>query len=614
MPIHVIRPRLVLVALVAALAWFPSPAHARQAGPVTLDEAVPPGSNYDKAEFRLWIPADTPRARGVLVLVPGSNGDGRPMAEDAFWQDFAGRHKLAIVACRFTDKPHDLGFIEDYVNVSKGSGQALMTAMSAFAAKSSHPEVATAPIMLWGMSAGGQFNYEFAAWKPERVLAFVVNKGGIYYSALVPAAARSVPALLFVGDKDLAFRTNTIVGLFAVNRRAGALWALVTEPGTAHAVGRSREMGAMFFEDVMAMRLSDAGLRPVPDKAGFIGDLTAATFQPVATSPAPTVPTAWLPTERIAKVWQDVSRGAAPSSAGPPPPWAYTLNTPRVPGAAPPAPDANPKQVPGSALSLTLAQTRNAFDPPDWHPSAHPPMPEAVAHGRRPEMRACGFCHLVNGQGRPENASLAGLPAAYIIQQTLDFKNGDRRSSEPKMGPPNAMIQDAKAATMAEVASAAEYFSSFPFKKWVRVVEARDVPKSQVSGWMHVPTNDGTEQLGQRIIEMPEDLARTELRDASSGFVAYVPPGSIARGEALVKTGGGGRTVACATCHGADLRGLGPVPPLAGRSPSYTVRQLFDMQQGVRKGPWSALMTSAVARLTVDDMIAIAAYTASREP
>ncbi len=144
------------------------------------------------------------------------------------------------------------------------------------------------------------------------------------------------------------------------------------------------------------------------------------------------------------------------------------------------------------------------------------------------------------------------------------------------------------------------------------MVEANDVPKTRIAGSMHVPTNDGTEPLGQRIIEMPEDLARTELRDAASGFVAYVPTGSIAKGEALVKTGGGGRTVACGTCHGADLKGLGPIPPLAGRSPSYTVRQLFDLQQGVRKGPWSPLMKAAVEKLTVDDMIAIAAYTSSR--
>lgn len=291
-----------------------------------------------------------------------------------------------------------------------------------------------------------------------------------------------------------------------------------------------------------------------------------------------------------------------------PPPWAYTVNPPPTPGAAPAPPDAAPKQVPGSTLSLTIAQTRDAYNPPDWHPNDHPPMPDAVAHGRPKEMRACGFCHLVNGQGRPENAGLAGLPAAYIIQQMADFKNGDRKSAEPRMGPPNAMIQDAKAAHDDEIKAAAAYFSSFPFKKWIRVVEAKDVPKSRVAGSMHVPTNDGMEPLGQRIIELPEDLARTELRDAASGFVAYVPVGSIKKGEALVKAR------SCGTCHGSDMKGLGPIPPLAGRSPSYTVRQLFDMQAGVRKGAWSALMKQAVDKLSVDDMIAIAAYTSSREP
>ena len=299
-----------------------------------------------------------------------------------------------------------------------------------------------------------------------------------------------------------------------------------------------------------------------------------------------------------------------------PPPWAYTVNPPPAGGtrAAPAAVDPTPRTVPGSTVSLTVAQTRDANNPPDWFPDAHPPMPASVAHGRKGELRACGFCHLVNGQGRPENASLAGLPAAYIIQQMADFKNGDRRSAEPRMGPPNAMIQDAKAANDEDVRTAAAYFSSFPYKKWIRVVEAQEVPKTRIQGSMHVPTNDGSEALGRRIIEMPEDLSRTELRDASSGFVAYVPIGSIARGMTLVRSGGNGRTIACGTCHGDDLKGLGPVPPLAGRSPSYTVRQLFDMQQGVRKGPWSPLMKAAVEKLTIDDMIAIAAYTASREP
>jgi len=278
------------------------------AQPTTLlDFSAPPGANYDKAEFRFWCP-DGP-VRAVLALVPGSNGDGRPMADEPFWREFATKQRLAIIACRFTDKPHEQGFIEEYVDVSKGSGQALLDALAAFAKRSGRAEIATAPLLLWGMSAGGQFNYEFAAWKPERVAAFIVNKGGIYYSALLPRAARAVPALLFVGEQDLAFRTNTIVGLFAVNRRAGALWALVTEPGTAHAVGRSRDLGAMFFADVLALRMSSASMIPVDASSGFIGDLAAGTIQPAARAPAPAAPSAWLPTERIARAWQQVITG-----------------------------------------------------------------------------------------------------------------------------------------------------------------------------------------------------------------------------------------------------------------------------------------------------------------
>jgi dienelactone hydrolase len=160
------------------------------------------------------------------------------------------------------------------------------------------------------MSAGGQFNYEFTAWKPERVAAFVVNKGGIYYSALVSRASRDVPGILFTGGNDLAFRTNTIDGLFAVNRRGGALWALAQEPGVAHVVGRSRDVSIVFFDDVLPMRIgSDDTLRPLDPKAGFIGDLTTNTFQPASAVPSPTVPTAWLPTERAARAWRAMVTG-----------------------------------------------------------------------------------------------------------------------------------------------------------------------------------------------------------------------------------------------------------------------------------------------------------------
>lgn len=293
------------------------------------------------------------------------------------------------------------------------------------------------------------------------------------------------------------------------------------------------------------------------------------------------------------------------------PPWAYAANPP---GLTPPADDGVPRRVPGSPHAFTLTQIRDLYSPPDWHPDGHPPMPKVVGQSRNPGVYACGYCHLPNGLGRPENASIAGLPAAYIVQQMADFKSGARTSSKPGLLPQALMMGVASAANDEEVREAAVYFSSLKPKPWIKVIETDAVPKTQVMGWMLVEAGGGTEPIGQRIIEMPQDLERTELRDDASGFIAFVPTGSIRQGEVLVTTGGSGKTVPCTICHGPDLRGLGPIPPLAGRSPSYIVRQLYDMQHGTRNGAWVDLMKPAVAKLTLDDMVAIAAYTASRAP
>jgi len=292
---------------------------AASARAASFDVSMPSGANFDKAEFRLWIPDGVARVRALAILVPGSNGDGRPQVDEPFWQEFAAKHQIGLVGVRLTDKQHDQMFIEHYVDVSKGSGQAFLDALAALAKQSSHPEVAAAPFLLWGMSAGGEFNYEMTAWKPERVIAFTVNKGNVYYTALAPAAARSVPGLLFTGEKDLEFRVNTIVGLFAVNRRASALWALTQEPGIGHAVGRSKDLAGMFFADMLDARLPAPGsteLRAVAEKEGFFGDVKSGEFQPVADAKPPTAPVAWLPNRRIAQAWQAVIAGKPFASDG----------------------------------------------------------------------------------------------------------------------------------------------------------------------------------------------------------------------------------------------------------------------------------------------------------
>jgi cytochrome c553 len=307
--------------------------------------------------------------------------------------------------------------------------------------------------------------------------------------------------------------------------------------------------------------------------------------------------------------------GALAQSAGPAtspggaaasfPEWAYPANPPLAEFDA-----REEKTLPGSSRKYTQAQVENDFAPPDWFPEDHPPMPAVVANGRAPAVKACSKCHVTTGGGHPESSDLAGLPEAYIVRQMADFKDGHRKGARA-----TSMFPIAKAVTDEEIREAAKYYAALPRPAWNKVVETDTVPKTElrVGGMRFALANNGTEPIGSRIIELPQAPERAHLRDSRFGFVANVPVGSLARGEALVK-GGGGKTQPCAICHGPDLKGIAEVPHLTGRSPMYVFRQLNDIKAGTRAGTNAELMQPVVANLSQDDMLAIVAYLATLSP
>ena len=224
---------------------------------------------------------------------------------------------------------------------------------------------------------------------------------------------------------------------------------------------------------------------------------------------------------------------------------------------------------------------------PDWYPDIHPPMPDIVSHGRKPDVYACGHCHLPNGQGRPENASVTGLSAEYIVQQMADFKSGLRKGSDPEMLSVTNMVKLSKSVSDEDVKAAAAYFSSFKLKPWIRVVEVEEVPKTKPEGGMMVvEAGSAKEPIGDRVIEVSENLEHTELRDPTSGFIAYVPKGSLATGKDLVTTAGNGKTMACTMCHGPNLKGTGNIPSIAGRSPSQMRGRSSIFKTDPGTAPW----------------------------
>jgi cytochrome c553 len=309
-------------------------------------------------------------------------------------------------------------------------------------------------------------------------------------------------------------------------------------------------------------------------------------------------------------------RGPQPEAPPDSPSWAYGVpNTPVDRPAGPrPAPDTSLKHIPGTDQGLTLQHIRDYFDVGDWFPNDHPPMANVVVHGRQPHVRGCAMCHMPNGKGRPENAPVCCQSVTYIVQQLHDFKNGLRTSADPRKQNTAQMIEGAQDMTEDEIQEAAKYYASMKWTHWITVKEAATVPKTRISGNVFFPLpGTETEPIGNRIIEMPEDGDRFELRDPRSGFIALVPPGSIEKGSAIVSSGGG-KSFACRTCHGQDLMGLGPVPGIAGRSPSYLMRQLWDFKKGTRHGEWSPLMQQVVKDLSQEDLLNVSAYLAAAGP
>ncbi len=325
--------------------------------------------------------------------------------------------------------------------------------------------------------------------------------------------------------------------------------------------------------------------------------------------------------------------------------WAYGFEAPAKaddkapPQAAPtrnlrpnedPAEQTKPRQARGSRATYSLVDVRDGHEVIDWFPQDHPsPMPPIIKNGPSAgtgnTARGCGSCHLPNGKGRPENAPPAGLPVAYFMRQLQDFRNGLRRSADPRKPNTVTMIDLAKAMSDEEMRSSADYFAAIKWTPWIRVVESDTVPKTRIVGNLYLAaTHERVEPINGRIIEVPEDMEQAEtLRNPRSGFVAYVPPGSVEKGRDLVTTGGmrvvgnqivQGKTTPCVTCHGLDLMGVADVPPIAGRSPSYIARQMWDIQQGARNGAAVQLMRQAIANLNGEDLVAVASYVSSRVP
>jgi cytochrome c553 len=295
--------------------------------------------------------------------------------------------------------------------------------------------------------------------------------------------------------------------------------------------------------------------------------------------------------------------------------------------------DVEQLEIPDSKQKFTQARINDPFNPPDWRPD-HSPMPDIVAKGRKPAVMACAYCHTPTGQGRPENSALAGLPEAYFKEQLHDLRSGARKPAGPEQYLPTwNMLKIAKAMTEEEIEASAKYFAQQKLRRRVYVIESLRIPRAERAAWIYEEVG-GTEDLDGRMLEVTNELVRHERRDDRLEYLAYVPPGSINRGKRMVTTGkaadvqeltsrnpadqapvaGTVKTVVCATCHGPKLTGTDKIPPIAGRQPTYLLRQMLAFRNGTRTGDAAKQMGPVVEKLTLDEMIDVVAYVSSLYP
>jgi cytochrome c553 len=290
--------------------------------------------------------------------------------------------------------------------------------------------------------------------------------------------------------------------------------------------------------------------------------------------------------------------------------WAYPVAPPGLPRPDPVATFTAEGADP--SVKLTMRQIGDQFGPPDWFPREHAPLPQIAAHGRAPHVPACILCHLPNGNGHPESASVSGLPATYIIEQMHAFRDGERANVRAP-----AMIEMALDITEKELRDAAVYFSRVKpsQEKWIRVVETTRAPASHVGagGARFFDRNGQTVPVAPDMIYEIAESDQVELRNPHVGFVDYVPMGSLTKGR-IVALGNRGKMKGCAACHGDDYKGHEDVPRLAGRSAYYLIRQLADMKAGNRKGNALGKMKEIINKLSDADILNVSAYMASRTP
>lgn len=295
----------------------------------TVDEAPQGEEKIAPQHFNFYLPDRVKTVRAVIILQHGnanipslaSGRDNNGFGVGAWeirWRALADKWSAALVAPLCEGKSCDRWY-----DPANGGWRAVNAALASVGAQSGHPELADAPLCLWGFSCGGDWAGMMLKQHPARILAAVARSGGTDPGP----AADGVPVLLIQGGKNDPFKNKA---WFDTARPRGALVAFAEDADHGHEAADMNTLAIPFLDACLALRLAPTGT-------------ALRTIQPGNISV-----TNWFPNPVIAQKWSEFVNHAGPrGSTG----WATDTTPPHT------APDEVAASVTGANVTLAWRAT-----------------------------------------------------------------------------------------------------------------------------------------------------------------------------------------------------------------------------------------------------------------
>jgi hypothetical protein len=269
----------------------------------------------EDVKFDLWLPDGIAAVRGMVVI--SGHGSGEGLYKHAELRKIARELHMALF--KFVGNPMQRGFWPRAL---------LYERLAAFGEKAKHPELAHAPLFLYGHSNGTGFSAIFPATEGARVWGWVSMRPGTTFQVYQPGGAR-VPGMVIFGEDDPFLarpsKAENMAVVEAMRKKHGALWHYAVEPKTGHGPGdKTWPLVFSFLRHSFAARVpADADatkgavkLNELKIDSGHLGqnwDPAKGGYQTLPTAPfaaftADKSTASWLLNPQYAADWQTFQR------------------------------------------------------------------------------------------------------------------------------------------------------------------------------------------------------------------------------------------------------------------------------------------------------------------